>query len=114
MNLYSLLIEAKKMLDPMLPTGLTIERSTTQPCLKFVVQLRQSVKYSRFRVNDGNLDFLDSNRSYSPHKAIQLISSRYGLDRASAPLIQQSINTSLDLTETATGCQKNSLYLMCS
>ena len=83
----------------MLPTGLTIERSTTQPCLKFVVQLRQSVKYYRFRVNDGNLDFLDSNKSYFPHKAIQLISSRHGLNSASAPLIQQSINTSLDITE---------------
>lgn len=109
LNLYSQLIEAKKMLDPMLPTGLTIERSRSQPCLKFVVQTQPLVTQHLFCVTDGNLYFpsldkgnlciTDDIEFYSPHKAIQLLSSRYGLDRASAPLIQESINTSLDITE---------------
>ena len=108
LNLYSQLIEAKKMLDPMLPTGLTIERSRSQPCLKFVVQTQPRVTQHLFCVTDGNLYFPQlikgnlcfpyGKKSYSPHLAIQLLSSRYGLDRSSAPLIQQSINTSLDLT----------------
>ena len=124
LNLYSQLIEAKKMLDPMLPTGLTIERSRSQPCLKFVVQTQPRVTQHLFCVTDGNLYFPQlikgnlcfpyGKKSYSPHLAIQLLSSRHGLDRSSAPLIQQSINTSLDLTGDRYWVPKQLLYLMCS
>ena len=77
--------------------------SRSQPCLKFVVQTQPRVTQHLFCVTDGNLYFPQlikgnlcfpyGKKSYSPHLAIQLLSSRHGLDRSSAPLIQQSINT---------------------
>ena len=104
-SLESQLSEAKRMLDPILPTWLTIDKSKSQPCLKFIVQTQQKVKQHLFKVNNkklyfldlinGNLCIKDDIEFYSPHEAIQRISLYHGLNRESVSLMESGGNVEI-------------------